>query len=74
MTVIRLKSGDLAVISPIRLSDDLQNQIDSLGRVRHIIAPNLFHYLFASDFKATYPPASFWAVPGLLEKRPELPI
>ncbi|MEO1403880.1 MAG: DUF4336 domain-containing protein [Cyanobacteria bacterium J06635_1] len=74
MTVIRLESGDLAVISPIRLSDDLQNQIDSLGRVRHIIAPNLFHYLFASDFKATYPQASFWAVPGLLEKRPELPI
>lgn len=74
MTVIRLQSGELAVISPIKLSDALKNQIDGLGKVGHIIAPNLFHYLFASDCKAAYPDAIFWAVPGLQAKQPTLPI
>lgn len=47
MTVIQLETGDLAVISPTQLSEQLRRQLDPLGQVAHIIAPNLFHYLFA---------------------------
>lgn len=74
MTAIRLANRDLAVISPIQLDDMLSSQLDHLGIVRHIIAPNLYHYLFADDCKKHYPNATFWAAPGLDIKKPELAI
>jgi hypothetical protein len=74
MTVIRLADGKLLIISPIQASAAIVEQINQLGAVGHIIAPNLYHYLFAADFKALYPTATFWAVPGLDLKKPALPI
>lgn len=74
MTVIRLANQELAVISPIQSSDRLVSQLGELGVVKHIIAPNLYHYLFAATFKSVYPNATFWAAPGLTIKKPELPI
>ncbi|MBE9140486.1 DUF4336 domain-containing protein [Nodosilinea sp. LEGE 07088] len=74
MTVIRLADDGLALISPIQISAGLADQLDQLGEVRHIIAPNLYHYLFAADCKAAYPAAQFWATPGLRTKRPDLAI
>jgi hypothetical protein len=74
MTVARLEDRSLAVISPIQASDEIVSQLNQLGTVKHIIAPNLYHYLFAADFKSHYPQATFWAVPGLDAKKPELPI
>ncbi|MEF1292096.1 DUF4336 domain-containing protein [Vibrio sp. M260118] len=40
MTVVRLSSGELWVLSPIKLTPDIQNQIDELGAVKYLIAPN----------------------------------
>lgn len=74
MTVIRLENRELAVISPIQIDKVTSQQLDKLGTVSHIIAPNLYHYLFAADFKALYPQATFWATPGLEVKKPELAI
>lgn len=74
MTVVRLRDGGLAVISPIRVSEAITTQLNDIGTVKHIIAPNLYHYLFATDFNTLYPNATFWAVPGLASKRPDLPI
>jgi hypothetical protein len=74
MTVIRLANRELAVISPIQSSDRLVSQLDELGVVKYIIAPNLYHYLFAANFKSIYPQATFWAAPGLTIKKPDLPI
>ncbi len=74
MTVIRLNNGELAVISPIPVDSAVNHQLDELGTVSHIIAPNVYHYLFAADFKALYPKAIFWATPALKVKKPELPI
>lgn len=45
MTVVRLSDGDLAVISPIRVSGSITTQLNNIGTVKHIIAPNLYHYL-----------------------------
>ncbi|NJM75957.1 MAG: DUF4336 domain-containing protein [Acaryochloridaceae cyanobacterium RU_4_10] len=74
MTVIRLANRELVVISPIQASDVLVGQLDKIGTVRHIIAPNLYHYLFAANFKTLYPNATFWAAPGLETKKPDLSI
>lgn len=74
MTVIRLKNRELAVISPIKVDQAIASQLDQLGTVNHIIAPNLYHYLFASDIKTRYPNATFWATSGLELKQPNLPI
>ena len=74
MTVILLKNGELIVISPIQVDSATITQLNQIGDVRHIIAPNLYHYLFASRFKTIYPNATFWAAPSLQSKKPELPI
>ncbi len=50
MTVIRLANRELVVISPIQIDNATSLELDKLGTVSHIIAPNLYHYLFASDF------------------------
>lgn len=72
MTIVRLAKRELAVISPIQISEAVVSQLDELGTVRHIIAPNLYHYLFVDHFKAMYPNATLWAAPGLEAKKPEL--
>ena len=74
MTIVRLATQELAVISPIRVNDELASELNGLGAIAHIIAPNLYHYFFAADFKALYPTATFWATPGLATKEPDLPI
>ena len=74
MTVVRLTNQELAVISPIEVNAAIVQQLNELGTVQHIIAPNLYHYLFAANFKTIYPKALFWAAPGLTAKKPELPI
>ncbi|AMW29443.1 hypothetical protein H6G58_22350 [Arthrospira platensis FACHB-971] len=71
MTVIRLANRELAVISPIQSSDRLVSQLGQLGVVKYIIAPNLYHYLFAANFKSIYPQATFGAAPGLTIKKPD---
>ena len=74
MTVVRLRNSELAVISAIEPKPKLVDQLNEIGRVAHIIVPNLYHYLFATQFKATYPDATLWAVPGLKEKKPDVPV
>jgi hypothetical protein len=72
MTVVRLPSGALVLISPIKLSDALCQELDQLGPVHHIIAPNRFHHLFVGPAHAHYPNAKVWGAAGLAEKRPDL--
>lgn len=74
MTVIRMANQKLIVISPITIDAELKKQLDSLGKVEHIVAPNLYHSLYAAAAKAHYPTATLWAAPGLKEKKPNLPI
>ncbi|MEM9219850.1 MAG: DUF4336 domain-containing protein [Cyanobacteria bacterium P01_F01_bin.150] len=72
MTVIRLENHELLVISPVQASDEILSQLGELGIVKHMIAPNLYHHLFAANFKTFYPNATFWAVQGLDIKKPDL--
>ncbi len=72
MTVIRLPDGGLFVYSPVPLDDATRNELDPLGPVRHVIAPNRFHHLHIGDYRAAYGEALLWAAPGLPEKRPDV--
>lgn len=72
MAVIRLTNGDLFIWSATALTDALRAEVDSLGRVRHLVAPNSLHHVFIADWKRAYPDASLYAPPGLREKRQDL--
>jgi hypothetical protein len=71
MTVVRLSSGELWVHSPISPST-VRGELDLLGAVRHIVAPNLYHHLFAGPFRDAYRQAKLWGAPGLAKKRRDL--
>lgn len=64
-TVARLDSGDLWVHSPTRLSEGLRAQIDGLGPVAHLIAPNRWHYTHVADWQSAWPQAQAWGAPGV---------
>ena len=70
--IIRLGDGDLLVWSPIALSDALRGEIDALGPLRHIVAPNALHHVFIADWQAAWPQARTYAPPRLRGKRPDI--
>jgi hypothetical protein len=72
MTVVRLTDGALWLHSPIPISKDLQRQIDALGPVRFIVAPNRYHHLYAGHALQLYREATLFAAPGLRRKRPDI--
>jgi hypothetical protein len=72
MTVLRLGDGSLLIHSPIALDDSLKREIDTLGPVGHIVAPNLFHHLHAGDAARAFPEAKLHGAAGLRKKRPDL--
>lgn len=72
MTVARLADGSLLVHSPIALSPALKRAIDSLGEVRHVFAPNLYHHVYAGEHQRAWPGAKLHAPRGLAKKRPDL--
>ena len=74
MTVVRLSDASLFVHSPVALDEALRREIDALGTVRHIVAPNLYHHLHAGPFAAAYPGARLHGAPGLDKKRKDLPL
>lgn len=67
-TVVRLEGGDLWVHSPTRLTDGLRAELEALGPVRHLVAPNWLHYAFVGDWQAAFPQATAWAAPGVAER------
>lgn len=69
MTVIRLSTGGLVLHSPVSLRDALAEEINIIGEVKYLVAPNRFHHLHIGDWAALYPEAEVWGVPGLAEKR-----
>jgi hypothetical protein len=72
-TVLGVRDGDIAVISPPPPDAEARRAIDSIGTVRWIVAPNSFHYLYAPSFAAHYPDAELLVSAGLRERVPEFP-
>lgn len=72
MAIARLAGGGLWVWSPIALVPALAAEVDALGAVRHLVAPNALHHLSLAEWVRRYPDARLYAPPGLARKRRDL--
>lgn len=71
-TLVRLSDGGLFMHSPGPLTPRLAKQIDELGPVRCIVAPNMFHHLFLPENARNWQGATVHVAPGLAAKRKDL--
>jgi hypothetical protein len=65
MTVVKLPQGGLWIHSPIPPAENLLRELEQIGTVHHLIAPNTFHYSWLADWTTIYPGAQCWGPPGL---------
>lgn len=72
MVVARLSDGRLWIWSPIPIDDALAREIEALGEVGHIVAPNALHHLHFAAAAERFPSAERWIAPALARKRPDL--
>ncbi|MFC3022441.1 DUF4336 domain-containing protein [Vibrio zhugei] len=72
MTVVRLAGGELWAHSPIQLSQSMITQLDDLGEVKYLIAPNHLHHLFLAEWMAAYPSAQVYGTTEVIKKRRDL--
>ena len=72
MAVVRLGDGSLWVWSPIALDDALAAELDAIGPVRELVAPNKLHHLALPEWVARYPEARLHGARGLARKRRDL--
>lgn len=72
MAVARLSDGSVWIWSPIALTRELADQVQSIGPVRYIVSPNKLHHLFLQAWAEHWPEAWLYAPPGLARKKPAL--
>ncbi|WP_448954636.1 DUF4336 domain-containing protein [Labrys neptuniae] len=72
MAIIRLSDGRLFVWSPVALSPVLRAEVEALGEVGHLVAPNSLHHLFLGEWQHAFPQARTYAPPGLRKKRKDI--
>lgn len=72
MTVVRLRSGRLWLHSVARLTPEVHDWLDGLGRVAFVVSPSLTHNRWMEEYAAAFPDAALVASPGLARKRPDL--
>ncbi|KAI1434164.1 hypothetical protein GGR50DRAFT_687853 [Xylaria sp. CBS 124048] len=69
-TIIKLTSGSIAVFSPVALTDEVKAKIAEFGgRVGYIIAGDIEHHIFLSQWKTAYPEAKLVGPKSLQVKR-----
>ena len=68
MTVLRLSGGELLLHSPVPYRPGLQRALEGLGRIGHLVAPSVGHWMFLRDWQSACPNAITWAVPGLQDR------
>ncbi|ENM8379942.1 DUF4336 domain-containing protein [Vibrio alginolyticus] len=68
MTIVRLSDGGLWIHSPIKLSNSIREQINNLGQVKYLIAPNHLHHLFLSEWVFAYPSAEVYGTDEVIKK------
>nr|WP_302477382.1 DUF4336 domain-containing protein [Sphingomonas sp. ID1715] len=65
MTVVLLSNGELLLHSPIRFDRALADELRGLGKIRHLVSPNQFHYAHIAEWARAFPDAITWASPGV---------
>ena len=71
--IARLADGGLWVWSPVKLAAELRAEVDSLGRVAHLVSPNKLHHLYLAEWKSAYPGATLWGPASTIKRFRELP-
>ncbi|QRM27786.1 DUF4336 domain-containing protein [Microvirga sp. VF16] len=71
MTVIRLSNGNVWLHSPTRFNAELRREIETLGPIRHLIAPNVAHWTHLKEWQYGCPAAKTSAEPEL-RRRPQV--
>ncbi len=71
---LRQSDGSLLLWSPLALEPEDEDQLESLGGVSAVVAPNTYHHLFLARAQARWPDAKLWAAPGVEIKQPGLKI
>ena len=66
--VIRLGDGGTLVHAPGPRTAGLRGEIEALGPVRALVAPNLLHHMFLAESARAFPQARVFGAPGLREK------
>ncbi len=70
-TVVAIGAGRLAILSP---PADVTPDVERLGTLAAIVAPNSFHYLHAPAWHRRYPAAALYVAPELPRRVPGLPL
>ena len=68
MTVVRLSNGDLFLHSPIKFDEGLAKELHGLGKVRHLVSPNQFHYAHIGEWAKAFPDTISWASPRVRQR------
>lgn len=74
MTALPLDGGGVALVSPVPIDDRVAAELDAIGEVRALIAPNLLHHLYLAGARKRFPRAKVLAPRTLRAKRPDLRI
>ena len=49
-TLVKLKTGNVAVFSPTALTNTVKKELESLGRVKYIVAVDQEHHIFLESW------------------------
>jgi hypothetical protein len=72
MTVLRRADGGIVIVSAVPIHDSLQREIEALGPVKVLLAPNLFHHMYLAAAVARFPQAAVYGPRGLQKKRADV--
>ena len=70
MTVVRLADGTVWLHSPTRFDEALARAIEGIGPIRHLVAPNIAHWMYLAAWQRRFPQALTWAAPNLRQRGP----
>jgi hypothetical protein len=70
---VKLSSGSLVIFSPVALTNAVKAKVAEMGgALSYIIAPDIEHHIFISEWAKEYPSAKIIGPEGLPEKRAKM--
>ena len=63
--VVKLADGSVWINSPVETSEEVNQEIMTIGPVRYLVAPNSYHVWRLESARARYPGAQLWVPPKL---------
>lgn len=64
MAVIRLADSGLLIWSPVALTPALRTEVEALGPVTRLVAPNSLHDRYLAEWRHAFPAARAYVAPG----------